>query len=114
MQRFNWRYKWGGKEGDRYFSRIYSSHDFIPRNAHPYPTVNLRAIQRKGCAPPGKREHRRRETAGFFRETGRIPSCEPGKGWLQVRKRVHPGTERGSAAGTAREIFGSAPYSVLA
>ncbi|HHR4969928.1 TPA: hypothetical protein ACS55N_003901, partial [Salmonella enterica] len=51
---------------------------------------------------------------GFFRETGRIPSCEPGKGWLQVRKRVHPGTERGSAAGTAREIFGSAPYSALA
>ncbi|EDM4432474.1 hypothetical protein CSV00_13995 [Salmonella enterica subsp. enterica serovar Infantis] len=58
----------------------------------PTPAVNLRAIQRKGCVPLLKREHRRRET-------GRIPSCEPGKGWLQVRKRVHPGTERGTTAG---------------
>ncbi|EPG0516444.1 hypothetical protein ACSWXF_004657 [Shigella flexneri] len=43
-----------------------------------------------------------------------VPLYEPGKGWLPVGKRVHPGTERGTAAGAVREILGSAPYSSLA
>ncbi|EAA9732403.1 hypothetical protein AF378_24170 [Salmonella enterica subsp. enterica serovar Typhimurium] len=34
-----------------------------------------------------------------FRETVGIPLYEPGKGWLPVGKRVHPSSERGTAAG---------------
>ena len=56
------------------------------------PSVSLRAIQGKGHVPFQERERRRRETVG-------IPLYEPGKGWLPVGKRVHPGTERGTAAG---------------
>lgn len=42
-----------------------------------------------------------------FRETVGIPLYEPGKGWLPVGKRVHPGSERGTAAGAVRERCGS-------
>ncbi|EAN5881742.1 hypothetical protein EJM51_24590 [Salmonella enterica] len=41
-----------------------------------------------------------------FRETVGIPLYEPGKGWLPVGKRVHPGSERGTAAGAVRERCG--------
>ncbi|AYP04726.1 hypothetical protein FT232_06915 [Escherichia coli] len=65
------------------------------------------SLFRNGSVAAGKRLE-------VFRETVGIPLYEPGKGWLPVGKRVHPGTERGTTAGAVREIFGSAPYSSLA
>ncbi|EAT8701095.1 hypothetical protein FA578_17120 [Salmonella enterica] len=65
------------------------------------------SLFRNGSVAAGKRLE-------VFRETVGIPLCEPGKGWLPVRKRVHPGTERVTAAGAVREALGSAPYSSLA
>ncbi len=46
------------------------------------------SLFRNGSVAAGKRLE-------VFRETVGIPLYEPGKGWLPVGERVHPGTERG-------------------
>ena len=89
-------YKLGGKEGCRLLFRIYSTPDFIPRNTlrsafGPY-REKAASRYRNGWVAFGERLE-------VFRETVGIPLYEPGKGWLPVGKRVHPGTERGTAAG---------------
>lgn len=45
------------------------------------------SLFRNGSVAAGKRLE-------VFRETVGIPLYEPGKGWLPVGERVHPGTER--------------------
>ncbi|ASB76787.1 hypothetical protein BS856_13830 [Salmonella enterica] len=50
------------------------------------------SLFRNGSVAAGKRLE-------VFRETVGIPLYEPGKGWLPVGERVHPGTERGTTAG---------------
>lgn len=45
------------------------------------------SLFRNGSVAAGKRLE-------VFRETVGVPLYEPGKGWLPVGKRVHPGTER--------------------
>ena len=63
------------------------------------PSVNLRAIQGKGHVPFQERGIAVGKRLEVFRETVGIPLYEPRKGWLPVGKRVHPGSERGAAAG---------------
>ncbi|EEO1593023.1 hypothetical protein EP99_22470 [Salmonella enterica subsp. enterica serovar Enteritidis] len=50
------------------------------------------SLFRNGSVAAGKRLE-------VFRETVGVPLYEPRKGWLLVGKRVHPDTERGTAAG---------------
>ncbi|EAZ7286676.1 hypothetical protein ITY26_004032 [Salmonella enterica] len=56
------------------------------------------SLFRNGSVAAGKRLE-------VFRETVGVSLYEPGKGWLPVGKRVHPGTER------ERDGCGSMPYS---
>jgi len=50
------------------------------------------SLFRNGSVAAGKRLE-------VFRETVGIPLYEPGKGWLPVGERVHPGTELVTSAG---------------